>query len=189
MTFAVIPCRITGPYIISVFLGKWNNQVPKQGAVKYSQNYFCATNQNSVGLKRELGFQGDSQEQGCRLHSWHCPLTWWSSLFHLCLPSSPIHKVSPGSSSRSLKGEASLKTCSCGCNFGRDRGEERRKKKSYLSVVFILPIYLFHITHSASKYFHSCETYSQNPGKEKQVSRSTYVCNILPVSGKIHCHF
>lgn len=137
MTFAVIPWRITGPYIISVFLGKWDNQVPKQGVVKYSQNYFCATNQNSVGLKQELGFQGDSQEQGCRLHSWHCPLTWWSSLFHLCLPSSPIHKVSPGSSSRSLKGEASLKTCSCGCNFGRGRGGREEKKKKVICQLYL----------------------------------------------------
>lgn len=147
-------------------------------------------NINCVGMNQESGFQGDKVKSRAavlcyRLHSSHCPLTWWSSLFHLCSPSSPIHRVSPGSSSRSLKGVASLKTCSCGCNFGRGRG--KKWEKNYLSVVFILSIYLFHVIHMASKYFHIYEIHSQN--QARKVSRSIYTCNNYPVSGMIHCHF
>lgn len=71
------------------------------------------------------------------MHSSHYPLTWWSSPFHLCLPSSPIHKVSPGSSSRSLTDEASLKTCSCGCNWR----EERKERVTCLLYLFFASIY------------------------------------------------
>lgn len=47
MTLLVILQRITGPYIISILLSKWSNQVPKQSAVKHSLSYSCAINQTS----------------------------------------------------------------------------------------------------------------------------------------------
>lgn len=95
-------------------------------------------NINCVRLKQEFGFWGDTAGSRaaalcCGVHSSHYPLTWWSSLFHLCLPSSPIHKVFPGSSSRSPKDETSLKTCSCGCSL---EGEKKNKTVTCLLYVF-----------------------------------------------------
>lgn len=57
------------------------------------------------------------------------------------------------------------------------RGRDR-KKKSYFSLVL-------HMIHLTSKYFHSCEIQSQNPGRGTQVGRSIYIYNILSVSRKI----
>lgn len=59
---------------------------------------------------------------------------------------------------------------------------KREGKKSYFSLVL-------HMIHLTSKYFHSCEIQSQNPGKETEVSRSIYIYVILSVSRKIRCHF
>lgn len=156
MTFVAILQWITGPYI-SVCLGKLNNQVPKHCLIKDKAQWNTAKakakvcnktkqwNENCVRLKLQLGCQGSTVRSSAAtpcwgVHSSHYPLTWWSSPFHLCLPSSPIHKVSPGSSSRSLTDEASLKTCSCGCNW--------REEKNMWLVCCIYSLHLFISSHS-----------------------------------------
>lgn len=183
MTFVAILQWITGPYV-SVCLGKLNNQVPKHCLIKDKAQRNTAKvcnktkqwNKNCVMLKLQLGSQGSAVRSSaatpcCGAHSSHYPLTWWSSPFHLCLPSSPIHKVSPGSSSRSLMDEASLKTCSCGCNWRA----ERKEHLTCLSYLFFTSTYFKSFTQQLNTFKVAKNTVRIQPSKNRPAGLLIFV--------------